>query len=156
MTDKTLRSFVLSWSGQVQYWCTKESIRYHQTTFQYVDVLDTSDVAFLKSHGNDEFLSIAPSTCYTGVSIQAKGELRAAQAEIDELKEDKAVLGKTLDIKSKEIRMQLLQVNVLAVVVDTTFRRNCKVVPCCVWPLFLAIFSSCSSMVGTNEPGEGS
>lgn len=44
------------------------------------------------------------------MSIQAKGELRAARAEIDELKEDKAVLGKTLDIKGKEIRMQLLQV----------------------------------------------
>eukprot|EP00903_Cladosiphon_okamuranus_P015241 g14087.t1 len=42
---------------------------------------------------------------------KAKGELRAAQAEIDQLKEDKVVLGKTLDVKAKEIRMQLLQVN---------------------------------------------
>lgn len=46
--------------------------------------------------------------------MQAKGELRAAHAEIDELKEDKAVLGKELDVKAKEIRMQLLQVLLLA------------------------------------------
>lgn len=54
----------------------------------------------------------SPKTC-TCVSIQAKGELRAAQAEIDELKEDKAVLRKTLDTKAKEVRMQLLQVQPL-------------------------------------------
>eukprot|EP00752_Nemacystus_decipiens_P005204 g4723.t1 len=58
----------------------------------------------------EEELRLARSTI-SALGGEAKGELRAAQAEIDELKEDKAVLGKTLDIKAKEIRMQLLQVN---------------------------------------------
>lgn len=63
-------------------------------------------------------------------SIQAKGELRAARAEIDELKEDKAVLSKALDMKAKEIRMQLLQV--CAFVGDTAwFSRYHKFAPCC-------------------------
>lgn len=57
------------------------------------------------------------------VSTQAKGELRAARAEIDELKEDKAALGKTLDTKAKEIRLQLLQV-FAAVVRDAAYRRH--------------------------------
>ncbi|CAM9314510.1 unnamed protein product, partial [Hapterophycus canaliculatus] len=44
---------------------------------------------------------------------KAKGERRAAQAEINGLKEDKAILGQALGVKAKEIRMQLLQVNYL-------------------------------------------
>lgn len=60
----------------------------------------------------------------TCVLIQAKGELRAAQVEIDGLKQDKAILGKTLDIKAKEIRMQLLQV--FAVTGNMAFRRYHK------------------------------
>lgn len=45
-----------------------------------------------------------------GARFQAKGELTAARAEIDELKEDKSVLGKALEDKAKEIRLQLVQV----------------------------------------------
>jgi len=45
-----------------------------------------------------------------GACFQAKGELSAARAEIDELKEDKSVLGKALEEKAKEIRVQLAQV----------------------------------------------
>lgn len=43
---------------------------------------------------------------------QAKGELRAAQVEINGLKEEKAALDQALDAKAKEVRMQLLQVHV--------------------------------------------
>lgn len=80
------------------------------------------------------------------VPIQAKGELRAARAEIDELKEDKAILSQTLDMKAKEIRMQLLQVHICIF-----YRRRHDVSPlrqrCTVlWPLYSIheLFVSCS------------
>lgn len=41
---------------------------------------------------------------------QAKGELRAARVEIDKLREGNAVLSRALETKSKEVRMQLVQV----------------------------------------------
>lgn len=54
--------------------------------------------------------------------FQAKGELRVARVEIDGLREDKAALDQALDAKSKEVRMQLLQVYTAA-----THGSFCKV-----------------------------
>lgn len=42
---------------------------------------------------------------------QAKGELRVAHAEIDQLKAEKAALEQALDAKGKEVRLQVLQVS---------------------------------------------
>lgn len=75
------------------------------------------------------------------MSLQAKGELRAARAEIDELKEDKAVLGKTLDNKAKEFRMQLLQV--IAVVVGDTWIFDATKMLYGMWPLPCRPRSAC-------------
>lgn len=79
---------------------------------------------------------LVPPQRVTCALMQAKGELRAAHAEIDELKEDKAVLGKALDVKAKEIRMQLLQVHLLA----SETRRHGATTIClyrALWRLFL-------------------
>ena len=54
----------------------------------------------------DNRLRVFPCPC----ALQAKGELSAARAEIDGLKEDKSVLCKALEGKAKEIQQQLVQV----------------------------------------------
>lgn len=51
---------------------------------------------------------------------QAKGELRAAQTEIQTLKEDKVALGQALESKAKEVRAQVLQVRTVVAFMSLT------------------------------------